>query len=293
MTISMNANIIWCLHKVLYGEWGNKCIYYVYLENCFVDCNMHQIKYCSNPKRKDAWFNRIFVLHWNENVIILMKVSSLAASKVVILTTFGAASDEDFIKMMTFSFQCRSVYFVSLVSWFYCVSVITSITMHCVTINKPEWKKYWVKLTTFMSIISLLLGNKTVRIIHVASPRTNADSDVLSSKCLCGYSISMFINVLIIRGYAFLTIFLFCFVFVASYMRQWAWSTLVQVMACRLFGAEPLSNQCWIIVDRTPGNKFQWNSNRYSIIFIRLPSAKRQPFCLGLNMLILHRTYWI
>ena len=37
-----------------------------------------------------------------------MKVSSLAAPKVVILTTFGAASDEDFIKMKTFSFQCIS-----------------------------------------------------------------------------------------------------------------------------------------------------------------------------------------
>ena len=43
--------------------------------------------------------------HWNGNVIILMKFSSLAALKVVILTTFGAASDENFIKMMTFSFQ--------------------------------------------------------------------------------------------------------------------------------------------------------------------------------------------
>ena len=38
-----------------------------------------------------------------------MKFSSLAAPKVVILTTFGAASDEDFIKMKTFSFQCNSV----------------------------------------------------------------------------------------------------------------------------------------------------------------------------------------
>ena len=47
--------------------------------------------------------------HWNENVIILMKVSSLAAPKVVILTTFGAASDEDFIKMKTFSFQWLTV----------------------------------------------------------------------------------------------------------------------------------------------------------------------------------------
>ena len=45
-------------------------------------------------------------IHWNENVVILMKSSSLAALKVVILTTIGAASDEDFIKMTTFSFQC-------------------------------------------------------------------------------------------------------------------------------------------------------------------------------------------
>ena len=46
-------------------------------------------------------------VHWNENVIILMKSSSLAAPKVVKMTTFGAASDETFIKMMTFSFQCE------------------------------------------------------------------------------------------------------------------------------------------------------------------------------------------
>ena len=37
-----------------------------------------------------------------------MKSSSLAAPKVVKMTTFGAASDETFIKMMTFSFQCSS-----------------------------------------------------------------------------------------------------------------------------------------------------------------------------------------
>ena len=43
--------------------------------------------------------------HWNENVVILTKFSSLAAPKVVILTTFGTASDEDFVKMKTFPFQ--------------------------------------------------------------------------------------------------------------------------------------------------------------------------------------------
>ena len=35
-----------------------------------------------------------------------VKFSALAALKVVILTTFSAASDEDFIKMKTFPFQC-------------------------------------------------------------------------------------------------------------------------------------------------------------------------------------------
>ena len=46
--------------------------------------------------------------HWNENVVILMKFSSLAALEVVILTTFSAASDENFIKMKTFPFQWPS-----------------------------------------------------------------------------------------------------------------------------------------------------------------------------------------
>ena len=45
-------------------------------------------------------------LHWNGNVVILTKFSSVAALEVVILTTFSAASDENFIKMKTFPFQC-------------------------------------------------------------------------------------------------------------------------------------------------------------------------------------------
>ena len=36
--------------------------------------------------------------HWNGNVFILVKFSSLAALKVVKLTTSSAASDENFIK---------------------------------------------------------------------------------------------------------------------------------------------------------------------------------------------------
>ena len=43
--------------------------------------------------------------HWNGNVVILTKSSSLAATKVVKMTTFGATSDENFVKMTTFLFQ--------------------------------------------------------------------------------------------------------------------------------------------------------------------------------------------
>ena len=46
-------------------------------------------------------------IQWNRHVVILMKSSSLTALKVVILTTFSTANDEDFIKMMIFPFQCN------------------------------------------------------------------------------------------------------------------------------------------------------------------------------------------
>ena len=51
-----------------------------------------------------------------------MKVSSLAAPKVVILTTFGAASDEDFIKMKTFSFQCSTDRIITVLDSIYLTS---------------------------------------------------------------------------------------------------------------------------------------------------------------------------
>ena len=38
-------------------------------------------------------------IHWNVNVIILMRFSSLAILEVVILTTSNAANDENFLKM--------------------------------------------------------------------------------------------------------------------------------------------------------------------------------------------------
>ena len=45
--------------------------------------------------------------HWIWNVI-LMKFLPLAALRIVILTTFNTANDENFFKIMTFSFQPRS-----------------------------------------------------------------------------------------------------------------------------------------------------------------------------------------
>ena len=42
--------------------------------------------------------------HWNGNVVILMNFLSVATPKVVIMTTFGAATDKNFVKM-TFPFQ--------------------------------------------------------------------------------------------------------------------------------------------------------------------------------------------
>ena len=49
--------------------------------------------------------------HWNGNLIILMKFSSLVAPDVI-LTTSGAASEENFIKMTTFLLQQKSKFFL-------------------------------------------------------------------------------------------------------------------------------------------------------------------------------------
>ena len=67
---------------------------------CLGFCDKCLLKWCSIR----YWSNPI---HWNKNVVILTKFSSLAALEVVILTTSSAASDEHFIKMKTFPFQCN------------------------------------------------------------------------------------------------------------------------------------------------------------------------------------------
>ena len=52
-------------------------------------------------------------------------------------------------------------------------------------------------------------------------------------------------------------------------MHQWTGSTLLQVMSCRLFSAKPLPETLLVIVNWTLGNKFHWNQNRNSYIFIQ------------------------
>ena len=77
--------------------------------------------WCFNMFREDPYDT-----HWNENAVILTKFSSLAALKVVILTTFSAASDENFIKMKTFPFQCT--YHLGLLHW-HCTSEVALMNM--------------------------------------------------------------------------------------------------------------------------------------------------------------------
>ena len=63
--------------------------------------------------------------------------------------------------------------------------------------------------------------------------------------------------------------------------------SLVQIMSCRLI-------TCQFVVNWNHGNKLQWNFIRNSHLFIeqntfeKMPSAKRCPFCLGLNVLMCH-----
>ena len=49
----------------------------------------------------------------------------------------------------------------------------------------------------------------------------------------------------------------------AAYMRRWTGSSLVQVTPSHYL------NQCWLIVNWTPGSIIKWNLNRNSIIFIQ------------------------
>ena len=56
------------------------------------------------------WLHRVFimkVLQWNENVAILMIFLLPSVPNVVKMTTSGALTDENVVKMMTYPFQCK------------------------------------------------------------------------------------------------------------------------------------------------------------------------------------------
>ena len=55
----------------------------------------------------------------------------------------------------------------------------------------------------------------------------------------------------------------------AVYMYQWSGVALVQIMACRLFGAKPLSKPMLDCCHWTLRNKLQWNFNQNAKLFIR------------------------
>ena len=57
-------------------------------------------------------------------------------------------------------------------------------------------------------------------------------------------------------------------------MRQQIGSVLIQIMACRLFGAKPLSEPSWVIVIWTFRNKLQWNCNQNTNFFIHENASK-------------------
>ena len=75
-----------------------------------------------------------------------------------------------------------------------------------------------------------------------------------------------------------------------AYMRRWTGSSLVQILACRLYGDRPLSEPMLEYCYWAFRNKLQWNFNRNSNIFIqkiafKTLSAKLCLSYLGLNEL--------
>ena len=63
-----------------------------------------------------------------------------------------------------------------------------------------------------------------------------------------------------------------------AYMRQYFKPPLVQIMVCRLPASSYYMNQCWYFVNWALKNKFQWNIDRNSNIFIQ-ENAFEYVFC--------------
>ena len=95
--------------------------------------------------------------HWNENVFILMKCSSLAALEVIKMTTASVASDENFVKMTTFSFEgyCTHVRWYQIEVWHhgnhFFLFYVLKWAMHnvCFYLCGNEWDSFKVILMSF------------------------------------------------------------------------------------------------------------------------------------------------
>ena len=60
----------------------------------------------------------------------------------------------------------------------------------------------------------------------------------------------------------------------AAYMRRWTRSSLVQIIACRLFGAKPLTKPMLVYCQLEPYEKLQRNFNQYTELFIHETSTE-------------------
>ena len=78
----------------------------------------------------------------------------------------------------------------------------------------------------------------------------------------------------------------------ATYMRRWILSALVQIMACRLFGAKPFSKpmlgqyQLWHVRTKFSETLIKMQHFSFTKIHLKISSGKWRPFCLDLNVLM-------
>ena len=93
-------------NRIKQGYWWNdkvsvKQLAYITEE---VEMGTTLLQHCSSVLSNEISITDI-KSHWHRNFVILTTLLSLAAQKVVILSTFGAASDENAVKMTSLSFQ--------------------------------------------------------------------------------------------------------------------------------------------------------------------------------------------
>ena len=113
--VGVRSNVV----TSIYGKFKHLSPYWSFHQcNLMVCCVVHCVLGTSHnntgqrdaldglaPDRRQVISNRhADPIHWNGNVFILMKFSSVAAMEVVKMTTSNAASDENFVKMTTLLF---------------------------------------------------------------------------------------------------------------------------------------------------------------------------------------------